>query len=63
MAAELEALKDDLEVERTKNIHEKSLHEIETLKKLIKSKDKEIKGFKDAITKLKEVTLTKSFLF
>jgi hypothetical protein len=48
-------LRGELEIEKAKNIPEKSLHEIETLKKLIKSKDKELKGFKDAITKLKEV--------
>lgn len=48
-------MKKDLEIERAKNIPEKSLHEIETLKKLIKHKDKEIKSFKDSITKLKEV--------
>ena len=51
---EIEELKRDMFVEKEKNAPEKFAQEIETLKKLIKHKDKEIKGFKDSLMKLKE---------
>ena len=43
---EIEDLKKDLMIEKDKNTPEKFMQEIETLKKLIKHKDKEVKGFK-----------------
>ena len=51
---EIEDLKGELLLEQQKNAPEKYGQEIETLKKLIKHKDKEIKGFKDSLMKLKE---------
>lgn len=51
---EIDDLKRDIYIEEQKNSPEKFQQELETLKKLIKHKDKEIKGFKDSLMKLKE---------
>lgn len=50
---ENEEFQRDLYVEKEKNSAEKFKKEVDTLNKLIKHKDKEIKGFKDAISQLK----------
>lgn len=54
LTQEIDTLKAEILIEQQKNAPEKFAKEIETLNKLIKHKDKEIKGFKDSLTKLKE---------
>ena len=54
MTQEIDTLKAEIMIEQQKNAPEKFAKEIETLNKLIKHKDKEIKGFKESLTKLKE---------